>query len=275
MRTSKELNTGRESGNGKRKADGEAIIGRAVTMQKRNGDRGIEDLACYRCGEVGHLKTDRVTGSKCQATRCTLCHSFIGTNAHSARGCCNRSNQVFPNGNFSAGKSKSAGSRGGNKSNGNANSSEGKGKKDKKSSGKEKASHYGPANGVSNTVSSVPKVLQQMRALLAQMESNHARSRNVSARSGELEALVVPGIKENLVSISDLTSKGSTLELSNSRGVISNPMNDKKIHLKKKNGVWRLKLKVLLELSIQPSRVQRRTVILIFMNVWDINLGRL
>ena len=126
VRTSKELDTGRENGNGKRKADGEAIVGRAVTMQKKDVDRGIEDLACYRCGEVGHLKTDRVTGSKCQATRCTLCHSFIGTNAHSARGCCNRSNQVFPNGNFSAGKSKSAGSRGGNKSNGKANSSEGK-----------------------------------------------------------------------------------------------------------------------------------------------------
>ena len=151
-------------------------------MQKRNGDRGIEDLACYRCGEVGHLKTDRVTGAKCQATRCTLCHSFIGTNAHSARGCCNRSNQVFPNGNFSAGKSKSAVSRGGNKSNGKSNSSESKGKKDKKSFGKEKASHYGPANSVSNTVSSVPKELQQMRALLAKMESNHTRSQNTSAR---------------------------------------------------------------------------------------------
>ena len=33
-------------------------------------------------------------------------------------------------------------------------------------------------------------------------------------RLGELEALVVPGIKENLVSISDLTSRGSTMELS-------------------------------------------------------------
>ena len=184
MRTSKELNTGRESGNGKRKADGEAIVGRAVTIQKRIGDRGLEDLACYRCGEVGHLKTDRVTGTRCQATRCTLCHSFIGTNAHSARGCCNRSNQVFPNGNFSAGKSKSAGSRGGNKTNGKLNSSEGKSKKDKKSFEKEKASHYGPANGVSSStsVSSVPKELQQMRALLAQMESNHIRSQNTSAR---------------------------------------------------------------------------------------------
>ena len=183
MRTSKELNTGRESGNGKRKADGEAIVGRAVTIQRRIGDRGVEDLACYRCGEVGHLKTDRVTGAKCQATRCTLCHSFIGTNAHSARGCCNRSNQFFPNGNFSGGKSNSAGSRG-NKSNGKASSSEGKSKKDKKSVGKEKASHYGPANGTSSTtaVSTVPRELQQMRALLAQMESNHARSQNISAR---------------------------------------------------------------------------------------------
>ena len=53
---------------------------------------------------------------------------------------------------------------------------------------------------------------------------------------GELEALVVPGIKENLVSISDLTSRGSTMELSDSGGVISNPMNDQEINLKKKDG---------------------------------------
>ena len=59
---------------------------------------------------------------------------------------------------------------------------------------------------------------------------------------GELEALVVPGIKENLVSISDLTSKGSTMELSDSGGVISNPVNDKEIYLKKMEGIWRLKL---------------------------------
>ena len=72
VRTSKELDTGRENGNGKRKAEGEAIVGRALTIQRRMSDRGIEDLACYRCGEVGHLKTDRVTGAKCQATRCTL-----------------------------------------------------------------------------------------------------------------------------------------------------------------------------------------------------------
>ena len=69
-------------------------------------------------------------------------------------------------------------------SNGKANSSDGKNKKDKKNYGKEKASHYGPSNGVSSTttVSSVPRELQQMRALLAQMESNHVRSQNVSAR---------------------------------------------------------------------------------------------
>ena len=57
---------------------------------------------------------------------------------------------------------------------------------------------------------------------------------------GELEALVVPGIKENLVSISDLTSQGSILELSDSGGVISNSMNDKEINLKKKEGIWGL-----------------------------------
>ena len=59
---------------------------------------------------------------------------------------------------------------------------------------------------------------------------------------GDLEALAVPGIKENLVSISDLTSKGSTMELSDSGGVISNPVNDKEIYLKKMEGIWRLKL---------------------------------
>ena len=38
VRTSKELDTGRGNGNGKRKADGEAIVGRAVTIQKRSAD---------------------------------------------------------------------------------------------------------------------------------------------------------------------------------------------------------------------------------------------
>ena len=184
VRTSKELDTGRDNGNGKRKANGEPIVGRAVTIQKRSLYQDVGDIACYRCGELGHLKYDKMTGARCQATKCTLCHSFIGTNAHSARGCCSRSNQVFPNGNFSAGKSKSASGRGDNKSGGKSNFSEGKSKKDKRGVGKEKSSHYGPANGVasSTTISSVPKELQQMRALLAQMESNYARSQNVSAR---------------------------------------------------------------------------------------------
>ena len=52
----------------------------------------------------------------------------------------------------------------------------------------------------------------------------------------------MPGIKENLVSISDLTSRGSTIVLSDSGGVVSNPVNDKKIKLKKDKGTWRLQL---------------------------------
>ena len=184
VRTSKELDTGRDVSNGKRKADGEAIVGRAVTMQKRSGDHGVEDLACYRCGELGHLKYDRMIGARCQATRCTLCHSVIGTNAHSARGCCSRSNQVFSNGNFTGGKSKSTGAKGGDRSGGKSNFSKGEGKKGWKTAGKEKSTHYGPSYGASSStdVTHVPKELQQMRALLAQMESNHARSQNSSAR---------------------------------------------------------------------------------------------
>ena len=182
VRTSKELDTGR--GNGKRKADGEAIVGRAVSMQKKSDDRGVEDTACYRCGKLGHFKYDRMTGARCQATKCTLCNNFIGTNAHSARGCCKRSNQVFPNGNFSADKHKSSGARGSNRPSGKSNSSEAKSKKGGRGAGSEKVSHYGPESEVSSSisVSSVPKELQQMRALLAQMESNHARSQNTSAR---------------------------------------------------------------------------------------------
>ena len=64
------------------------------------------------------------------------------------------------------------------------NSSEAKSKKGGRGTGSEKVSHYGPESEVSSSisVSSVPKELQQMRALLAQMESNHARSQNTSAR---------------------------------------------------------------------------------------------
>ena len=59
---------------------------------------------------------------------------------------------------------------------------------------------------------------------------------------GELEALVVPGIRENLVSISDLTKRGSTVNLSDTGGVISNSMNEKKINLWKDYGTWKLYL---------------------------------
>ena len=60
-------------------------------------------------------------------------------------------------------------------------------------------------------------------------------------RLGELDALVVPGLKENLLSLSDLTAKGSTVKLSDTEGVISNPVNEKKIHMFKDFGTWRLK----------------------------------
>ena len=184
VRTSKDLDTGHNNGNGKRKAEGEAIVGRSVSMQKKFDDHGVEDTACYCCGELGHFKYDRMTGARCQATKCTLCNNFIGTNAHSARGCCKRSNQVFPNGNFSADKRKSSGSKGNNKSSGKSNSSEAKSKKGGRGAGSERSSHYGPSNESSSSTSVpyVPKELQQMRALLAQMESNHARSQNTSAR---------------------------------------------------------------------------------------------
>ena len=59
---------------------------------------------------------------------------------------------------------------------------------------------------------------------------------------GELEALVVPGLRENLVSISELTERGSILTLSDTGGVISNALNDKKIKLWKDYGTWRLYL---------------------------------
>ena len=47
--------------------------------------------------------------------------------------------------------------------------------------GKEKSSHYGPNNGTASATD-VPKELQQIRALLAQMESTYARSQGTSAR---------------------------------------------------------------------------------------------
>ena len=184
VRTSKELDSGRSNGNGKRKAEGEPIVGRAVTIQRRSTDQDGGEIPCYRCGETGHYKYDKFSGARCAATKCTLCHSFIGSDTHNARGCCNRSNQVFSNGNFSAGKSKSAGAKGGERTVTKANPSQGKSKKMKSGVGKEKTSHYGPGSEVSSSssVSSIPKELQQMRAMLAQMESAHARSQNASAR---------------------------------------------------------------------------------------------
>jgi hypothetical protein len=59
---------------------------------------------------------------------------------------------------------------------------------------------------------------------------------------GELEALVVPGIQDNLVSFSDFTNRGSTVELTEAGGLISNSFNDKRIVLTKDFGTWRLQL---------------------------------
>lgn len=184
VRTSKELDTGHRNGNGKRKAEGEAIVGRAVTIQRRDADRDVTDIPCYRCGEMGHYKYDKFTGARCSSTKCTLCHSYIGTDTHNARGCCNRSNHVFSNGSFSAGKSKSSGAKGGGRTVSKVNPSQGKVKKSKSGGGKEKSAHYGPGTEVSSStsVSAIPKELQQMRAMLAQMESTYARSQNASSK---------------------------------------------------------------------------------------------
>ena len=59
---------------------------------------------------------------------------------------------------------------------------------------------------------------------------------------GELEALVVPDLQDNLVSLSDFTSRGSNVVLTNAGGVISNPFNDKRIFLTKDYDTWRLLL---------------------------------
>ena len=64
----------------------------------------------------------------------------------------------------------------------------------------------------------------------------------VSKVHGELEALVVPGSQDNLVSFSDFTNKGSTVLLSSDAGIISYSLNDKQIVLKEDIGTWRLHL---------------------------------
>ena len=63
-----------------------------------------------------------------------------------------------------------------------------------------------------------------------------------AVKLGEVEALVVPGVQESLVALSDFTDRGSTIVLTNVGGVISNSLNDKQIVLKKDFGTWRLQL---------------------------------
>jgi hypothetical protein len=66
----------------------------------------------------------------------------------------------------------------------------------------------------------------------------------VSSRAdlGELEVLFVPGLSENLVSLSDFTERGSEILLTQRGGEISNPFNDQKIRLREDHGTWRILL---------------------------------
>ena len=55
---------------------------------------------------------------------------------------------------------------------------------------------------------------------------------------GELEALVVPDLSDNLVSFADFTDKGSTILLDSAGGVISNSLNDKRQTNSFEKGYW-------------------------------------
>ena len=57
------------------------------------------------------------------------------------------------------------------------------------------------------------------------------------ARLGEVEALVVPQLRDNLVSLGDFADRGSTVELGAETGVVRNPFNDKEIPMFKREGV--------------------------------------
>ena len=105
-----------------------------------------------------------------------------------------------------------------------------KGKRGKRESGKEKANYYGFENKSTHSTtffssSSTSTELQQMRALIY--------------------SLVVPGIREDLVPILDLTKRGSTVNLSDTDNVIYNSMNEKNINLWKHYGTCRLYLECL------------------------------
>ena len=178
-RTQKEFDTGH--GNGKRKHEDETIVGRTVTLLKKSKSDANSEPICWRCGEAGHIRYNNATGARCHASVCTLCHSNIGGDLHDARVCCNRSHQVFAGRNF---KSPKQGKREKN----NASSTQPKGKRGKRDIGKEKATnYYGAGNNHSSstsaTSSSIPKELQQARALVASLEAAyHARSNTASAR---------------------------------------------------------------------------------------------
>ena len=177
-RTSKELDTGRT--NGKRKAHEEPIVGRTVQLHKKPRDNNNREMVCWRCGEAGHMKINNTTGARCHNSYCTVCHNVIGMEPHDARNCCSRSMQVFGNLKFPKMSRKE---RGENTSSTHLQS---KGKRGRKN-GKEKSSYYGPKgdsnSSTSTSTSSVPKEIQQLRALLAFHEASHqARVNAATAR---------------------------------------------------------------------------------------------
>ena len=60
---------------------------------------------------------------------------------------------------------------------------------------------------------------------------------------GEVEALVVPNLQDNLVSLGDFAERGSSIVLTANGGVVRNPFNDKEINLKWESGTWRIFLR--------------------------------
>jgi hypothetical protein len=71
---------------------------------------------------------------------------------------------------------------------------------------------------------------------------------------GEVEALVVPKIQENLVSLSDLTSRGSHVVLTDEGGLITNSLNDKRIVLTKEEGTWHLPLSAIVSYDHKATK---------------------
>jgi hypothetical protein len=49
---------------------------------------GVRNLpGCWRCGDPNHFKHDYRTDKWCEATKCTVCHKYIGNDLHDSRTC--------------------------------------------------------------------------------------------------------------------------------------------------------------------------------------------